>query len=150
MKVNKDNIEKIFDKCKLDNEKEDLVYSLYYNERKNKTINNEIIPDEYAIRMAMKKIKFHLDMFDAENYSKSVLLVKNSYLKTLEKVIRELGDNYKDERRISLIKDCITYVEMSLNLDITFYTSLLNLYECSLEKKNITMTDIKNRYNGRR
>ncbi len=150
MKVNKDNIEKIFDKCKLDNENEDLVYSLYYNERKNKTINNEIIPDEYAIRMAMKKIKFHLDMFDAENYSKSVLLVKNSYLKTLEKEIRELRDNYKDERKISLIKDCITYVEMSLNLDITFYTSLLNLYECSLEKKNITMTDIKNRYNGRR
>ena len=100
--------------------------------------------------MAMKKIKFHLDMFDAENYSKSVLLVKNSYLKTLEKEIRELRDNYKDERKISLIKDCITYVEMSLNLDITFYTSLLNLYECSLEKKNITMTDIKNRYNGRR
>lgn len=150
MKVNKDNIEKIFDKCKLDNENEDLVYSLYCNERKNKTINNEIISDEYAIRMAMKKIKFHLDMFDAENYSKSVLLVKNSYLKTLEKEIRELRDNYKDERRISLIKDCITYVEMSLNLDITFYTSLLNLYEYSLEKKNITMTDIKNRYNGRR
>ncbi len=150
MKVNRDNIEKIFDKCKLDNGQEDLKYYLYYNERKNKTINNELVSDVYAIRMAMGKIKFHLDMFDVENYSKSVLLVKNNYLKSLEREIRELGDNYKDERKISLIKDCITYVEMSLNLDITFYTSLLNLYECSFKKKNITMTDIKNRYNGRR
>ena len=47
MKVNKDNIEKIFDKCKLDNENEDLVYSLYCNERKKVQIKRFVNKKEY-------------------------------------------------------------------------------------------------------
>lgn len=147
MIVNRNNIERILDNCEA---RGNVVEELHYLEEKNKIINGEKITDIYAIRLASERIKFHLDRFDAEKYAKSVILMKNSCMKDLEKEIRNLKDNYRDERQISLIKDLITYIEMSFDMDITFYTSLLNLGEYADDKNKVNLTDIKKHYRGMR
>ena len=147
MIVNRNNIEKILDNCET---RGNVIEELHYLEEKNKIINGEKITDIYAIRLALERIKFHLDMFDTEKYAKSVILMKNNCLRDLEKEIKNLRDNYNDERKISLIKDLITYIEMSFDMDITFYTSLLNLGICAEGKNKVNVTDIKKHYRGRR
>lgn len=147
MIVNRNNIEKILDNCET---RGNVIEELHYLEEKNKIINGEKITDIYAIRLALERIKFHLDRFDTEKYAKSVILMKNNCLRDLEKEIKNLRDNYNDERQISLIKDLITYIEMSFDMDITFYTSLLNLGICAEGKNKVNVTDIKKHYRGRR
>lgn len=144
MLVNRKNILKIINECdNTDNFKE----TLYLLEEKNMYIDDKRIDLMSAIRIATEKIKFHLSRFDVERYSKSVILMRNSCLRSLENEINMLNDNYHNEQRILLVKNLITYIEITFDMNITFYTSLLELNRLlAKDNKKISLTEVKNQY----
>ena len=153
--INKNSIEKIFEKIDGAISEPDIDYiydELFSLEMKNKVYNNEMISDEIAINYAMRKIKYHLSRFSSEKYSKNVVAIFNRYMRALEQDYSLLEKCVNKEKQIALLKDCITFVELSMDLDITFYTSLFNLYKYCIdnETKRLSLLDIQRRYQGRR
>ena len=47
-----------------------------------------------------------------------------------------------------LLKELITHTEIALNLDISFHTSLENIYRYSLEKERVYFQDVVSKYRG--
>lgn len=147
-KVNKKYIESIFNKIHKNfnqfdySQKNKILKSI---EKKAKILNGKNISDVEAIAISFEKIKYHFARIYGEGKAKSTLVNLKKSIDFIEygySCIKSFKDEEK-ERELEVIKDLITFVEISLNMDISFYTSLLNLYQVSLEKDNLSFNHFK-------
>ena len=153
-KVNKKNIEKIF--YKIEENFNELEYReqlevLMNMEKKATMYNGEDMSDMKAIEIAFDKVKYHFARIYSEGKAKSTLVNLKNYIDLVESGCRYIKTtNYwQQERAMLVIRDLITYLEINLNLDISFYTSLLNLYHECLEKDNLSFNNVA-QYSERR
>ena len=146
-KVNRKNIEIIFEKI---NEKfEELDYSekkelLECMERKTKVYKGENISDIKAMKIALEKVKYHFSRIYSEGKAKSTLMNLRSCIDFVEANYGFVEQFKDDEVRYecAVIKEQITYLEIALGIDVTFYTSLMNIYQDSLEKKSLSFNNV--------
>ena len=118
-------------------------------EKKAKIFDGEQVSDFTAIEIAFEKIKYFFARVYSEGKAKSTLSSLKKCMDIVEKEINHSKNYINNERQIAMLKDIIAYIELSLNLDVSFHTSLMNLYECCLEKEKVTMNDIEYKYWGR-
>lgn len=139
-RVTKKNIEIIFDKIYENFTEFDYGLKremLQYIENKSKVYNGENMSDKKAIEIAFEKIKYHFARIYAEGKSKKTLVNLKRYIDYVEQGYEYIGQEY-NQRETVIFKDLITYLEISLNLDVSFPTSLLNIYEYCKEKDNLS------------
>lgn len=148
-RVNRKTIEKIFfkiDENFLEKEYSDQLEYLQDYEMWATHYNKEGASQITSINVSFGKIKYYVARLYSEGKNKRTLIVLKRHLDDLEDKILYLTNYKGDETFINMIKDSLTYFEIGLGLDISFYTSLTNLYEVSLEKKTVCYKDIQNRY----
>ena len=151
--VNKKNIEAIFNK--IDEEFALMVYSekkqvLSELEKQAKTFNGEEVSDLEAIEIAFEKIKYYVARIYSEGKAKSTLANLKRCMDAVENEIAHTKNLINNERQVCMLKDFLTHLEITLNLDVSFHTSLLNVYEQCLEKKeNVYFSDIQYKYQRR-
>lgn len=148
--VNRKNIEKIF--MSIDENFSTYSYGqklefLYHLERENSFYNGERLSESELLMMAIEKIEYDFARIYCEGKAKSTITRLNKLIKEI-KMEAEDQSNYLEKGKCDeIIKDLITYVQISMNLDITFYKSLLNLYKMCLEnekeEKPLAQTTIK-------
>ena len=148
-RVNTKTIEKIFNK--IDEkffllEQEQKITELYKLERKANCYDNESYSNYSSMKCAYEKIEYYIARVYCEGKSKRTLNAVKRNMENLEHKIECLQRYGDDQRLAAMIKDTITFFEISLNLDISFYTSLYNLYQDSLEGKNLRLSDIERKY----
>lgn len=151
--ISKKNIETIFEKIDENfvsmrySEKKQVLSEL---EKKGKTFDGEEVSDFIAIEIAFDKVKYYAARIYSEGKAKSTLAGLKRCLDAVEWGIYETRNLQKDERQISMLKDLITHLEIALNLDVSFHTSLMNIYQQCLEKQgNVYFSDIQHKYESR-
>ena len=147
--VNRKNIEKML--CNIDEEfltygNERKLEILQNLERKNNLYNGERLSEYELMRMAIEKIEYDFAHIYCEGKAKSTITRLNKLIKEIKNEV-EMKSNYKDEETYNeVLKDLITYVQIVMNLDITFSCSLLRLHKIHLEQeqeKQLSQTTIK-------
>lgn len=148
--VNRKNIEKIL----VDIDEQFDLYNyvqrmevLHHLEREKSLYNGEPLSEYTLMKMAVEKIEYSFAMVYCEGKAKSTMTRLNKLIQEIKKEV-EIQANYKNNGNYNeILKDLITYVQITMNLDITFYSSLLNLYKmCNQkeqEEKPLSQTVIK-------
>ena len=150
--VSKKNIEAIFDKVDKDFYQKDYYQKkkiLKDLERKAKTFDGEEASD--FIELAFDKVKYYVARIYSEGKAKSTLANLKKCIDAVEWEIDEVRNSSKSERKISMLKELLTYLEITLNLDVSFHTSLMDIYEQCVEVQQDTLhfNDIRYKYGSR-
>jgi len=144
-KVNKRSIEVIFNKVY-----ENFDELSYYEqiellndlEKKANLYEGEEIDEYKVIEMAFERVKYCFARIYSEGKAKSTLVNLKKNIDFLEEVMDKENIYYLDTR-FNMIKELITHLEITLNLDVSFHMSLLDIYQRCLEKDNVTFNDLK-------
>ena len=145
------DVERVYSKIRegfIELDGEERMFVLRKLERKANTYNGELISEEMALHFAFEKIKYNVARIYAEGKAISTLAVAKKYLDTMESCLEYISNVQKNEREILLLKELITHTEIALNLDISFHTSLENIYRYSLEKERVYFQDVVSKYRG--
>lgn len=145
-RVNRKNIEKIFGKIFEDSRqinREEIEIILKKIEKKNKRYDGEEVSDVKAIEIAFEKIKYNFSRIYGEGKAKSTLVNLEKCINFIEYEIENIKRFNQEEGNINIMKDLITHLEIALNLDVTFYTSLLCIYHYCLEKENLSFNNTR-------
>ena len=140
-RVNKKRIDEIFGKIygnfnELDfSQKRELLMHL---ERKAMLYNGKEISEVKAVGIALEKIKYHFARIYSEGKSVSTLITLKKYIDFVDNEYKELQKYRQGNSGLERIKELITYLEIRLNLDVSFYGSLFNIYEECLYNRNLS------------
>ena len=115
-------------------------------EKQANTINGEEVTGIEAIKIAYEKIKYYVSRIYGEGKAKSTLDTCRKSMVFIEDEIDNAKNQNVFQNQINMLKECITYLDISLNLEISFPTCLLDLYGQSLEKGKVNFTDIQAKY----
>lgn len=146
--VNKKNIEKIL--MNIDEEFSEYSYGqkleiLAFLEKKNRVYNGERLSELTLMMMAIEKIEYDFARIYCEGKAKSTITRLNKLINEVKMRTEALPNHI--EKGDETLKNLITYIQITMNMDITFYRSLLNLYNmCSQnekEEKPLSQTAIK-------
>lgn len=145
MRINSKNIEKIFEK--IDEKFQNIEYSekisiLGKLENKANIYNDEEVSQISKINIAFDNIKYHFSRVYCEGKSSRSLKTIQRHIDELEYEINNF-QNYRDEQLYKMIKYHITCLQIMLNLELNFYTSLIDLYEECLNKEERNLNQEK-------
>lgn len=151
--ITRRDVEKIFSEIE-DNfvkiNSEERMYILRKLEKKANTYDGELVSEEKALKISFERIKYNVSRLYAEGKAISTLVVAKKYLDSIEECFKYISNLQKNEKEIAMLKELITHTEIALNLDISFHTSLENIYRYSLEKDRVYFNDIIAKYRGGR
>lgn len=119
-------------------------------ERRANVYNGERVDEITAIKMAFERLKYEFNRVYIEGKHKRTITTIGKHMKYMEYTINHLeyyGDFY-DYKRAA--KEAITYMQIILNVDVSFHTLLMDLYEICNENEKINFGDIENQNRRRR
>lgn len=149
--ITRRDIEKIYSKIGDELEymdSKERAYVLRQIEKKANSYNGDVVSDEKALQIAYDKLKYNVARIYGEGKSLSTLVGVTKYLEAIDDTLNYICNLQKNEKEVMMLKDLITYLEISLRLDVSFHTSLENIYRDCMQKERVYFNDIQNKYKG--
>ena len=153
MQISKAKIEKMRDKISPELKERDGEFIEWYLrnlEEKNRIYDDEEISELELVERALSRIDYYVSRVYVEGKAKSTIITIKKCLDLIKSEFK-MSFNYNyNQRYVDLIKDCITYMEIGLNLDISFYSSLIYLYKTCDDNKKINLIEVYTKGRGMR
>lgn len=149
--ISKKDIEKIFSQIDQNFEyvnEEERLYVLRKLEKKANTYNGDLVSEEQAINIAFEKIRYNVARIYSEGKSITTLVGIKKYITAIDNTLNFINNLQRNEKEIKMLKELITHIEIALNLDISFHTSLNTIYADCLQKERVYFNDVVTKYRG--
>lgn len=149
--VNKKNIERIFDKLSVEiyklpkSERREAIRSL---EEKKRTYGGEKVSEYQAVALAIEKLEYSMARIYGEGKAKSTLVTLNKAMSIIKGEFERISNYKENEYQMEMIKEFITYVEIYIDMEVSFYRSLVNLYEYFETQDKVNFRTIETKYIG--
>ena len=149
--ITRRDIEKVYSKIGEELEymdSQERFHILRQIEKKANSYNGDVVSDEKALQISYEKLKYNVARIYGEGKALSTLVGITKYLEAIDDTLNYICNLQKNEKEVMMLKDLITYLEISLRLDVSFHTSLENIYRDCMQKERVYFNDIQNKYKG--
>jgi hypothetical protein len=147
--ITKKDVESVFEKIYEDfasmnySQKLEILKML---EKKANTFDEIEVESSLAIAIAFEKIKYYFARIYSEGKAKSTLVNLKRSIDSIDNHIFYYTNYDGNEDYAQIIKELITHLQISMHLDVSFHTTLISIYEQCLEKENVYLKDIQEKY----